>query len=210
MTQETESAKSEESLPSVGNTVSAKETRERLKKAAMKAREGAVIGVRHLVDGDVLVRQINEQPVLAPISEGELPEGFSQKILNMDEQDMIAVLYTAGLDIKKMGNRVIPLTRKELINTSSEGGCTLKGFKKSTLKSLKEKEIVNTSLIDFVKTEGDKKTSIGKNTVVNFTVIGRAYVRKYIDREYQPSWVNTTTKRDESSGEPQQETAGAE
>jgi len=84
---------------------------EAFKRAADRAREGAVVMIKHTVDGAIPIRKIAGQKVESPQPECDILEEVGLPTI---EKDMMAVVYEAIKSIKK-SRRAIPLTRNELL-----------------------------------------------------------------------------------------------
>lgn len=153
-----------------------------LRESAEKAKEGRIVAMRHTPDGAIPLRRVGGSDVDVPFPEEELSEDVH---LSPQENDMMAVIYTAVMDIRKLKNRSIPLTRSELLNPSNKGGCTDLGFNKKVLRSLIKKGFLDSPEVDLLRTD---KKSIGRRGLVYFTTKGRSYVRQYINKSYLPVW----------------------
>lgn len=137
---------------------------------AIREQSGKPVAKKFGIDGEVLLIQVNKQLVEIPLEVdelGPLPNGFGEA-----HKDAMGAVYTAIHQIKAMGTRSVPLTRKELLSFNVD---------RRAVDQLERWEFLKMRVVKFDKKNGKKQPAMA---VYYFTPKGRAYVREHFDETY--------------------------
>lgn len=135
---------------------------------------GKEVAKRFTVHGEVIVVQVDGKQVDMPLEADELdplPTKFS-----VPHRDVMEIIYSAVSQIAEKPNRIVPLTRNELVK---EFGASPK-----IVKELERFGLIRTRVIKLVPKDQPQSTKGQATAIVYFTPQGRAYVRDQFDPSY--------------------------
>jgi len=140
--------------------------------ALVKFLEAVVTGVSYTIDGEVYVCKKDGKEFSLPLEIEDLYPR-TDELVDVYLKTAMGRLYALVEDIKKTGNRAVPLLRDEAIT---------RGVSKKEIGKLEKLGLVQVRIVALnnVKT----KKSVGARACIHFTKQGRAYVRKYFNPSY--------------------------
>lgn len=140
----------------------------------LQKQQGHPVGKRITVNGEAVIMQVGSRQVDVFLEVDKLrpePKGF-----RAIHKEVMEIIFSAVSQINEMPNRIIPLTRKELIEQFHANP--------KAVKKLEGWGYIRKWVIKAVPKEDPRAVNGQHITIFYLTPQGRAYVREHLDASY--------------------------